>query len=240
MKNMWILILIVLMLPIAMAQAPAPPSDIDNVVLQKMAQEHQNTRLFLSNELTRQREQFKSDFDARAAFYEKEFFDTLNTAVLKLALIWGAVIFCTVGLSNMLRITLENKRFKRMKAALKEELRAELLQKSPAKPVSQQQQTAIFEQQRDNVAAYAYQPSQAAQEKKEGWFARRKKRRLEKQQEALQRKPAMQQPIIPAQSPEMEQIKRMTEEYQKVLTEKFIEAQAAKAAEPASKVEVYH
>lgn len=180
-------LLAILILPVIVhaQSAPAPPADTsDAELVAHIDQEHKNTRKFFSDELTRQRQEFYTQFDDRAAFYEKEFFDTLNTAVFKLSLIWGAIVLCTFGLSNMLRITLERKRFRRMKETLKDELRTEIFLKNPPRPP---QQSTVFDKPADNVAAYAYKPPQATLSDKDGYFARRKKRKIAKEIEAVER-----------------------------------------------------
>jgi hypothetical protein len=179
-------IIALLLLPVIGAQtAPPPPADTSEAVLiAHLDQEHKNTRKFFSDELTRQRQEFYTQFDDRAMFYEKEFFDTLNTAVLKLSLIWGAIVFCTVGLSNMLRITLERKRFRRMKETLKDELRTEIFLKNPPRPTAQ---STVFDRPNDNVSATAHRLPQMQLSDKDGFFARRKKRKIAKEIDAIER-----------------------------------------------------
>lgn len=186
-KYIGVILIVALFLPTIIAQtAPpsAPPPDVNVAVFTKIEQEEKNTRKFVSDELTRQREEFYNQFDERAVFYEKEFFDALNTATLKLSVLWGSIVFCVIGLSNMLRITLERKRFMRMKETLKDELRAEMFLKNPPKPTQQQ---TVFEQPQAGIAAYAYKAPQPTLSDKDGFFARRKKHKLAKEIEAVER-----------------------------------------------------
>lgn len=181
-----LVLIVALLIPVVKAQtAQPPPTDMNVAVFTKIEQEAQNTRKFTSDELTRQREQFYKQFDERALFYEKEFYDALHTAVLKLSLIWGAIVFLVIGLSNMLRITLERKRFRRMKDTLKDELRTEIFLKNPPKP--QAQQETVFSQPNSNLAAYAYKAPQPTLQDKDGFFARRKKHKIAKEIGAVER-----------------------------------------------------
>jgi hypothetical protein len=248
------LILIAFAMQCVTAQtAPSPPADINIAVMQKIDQEHKTTRQFFSTELTRQRDEFYKSFDDRAAFYEQEFFDTLNSAVWKLSLLWGAIVLSIVGLSNMLRITLERKRFRRMKQAIKDELKVEMHLATPPKPSPQHQET-IFKQ--SDSAAYVYKASpQAMMSEKDGYFASRKKRKLAREIEALEaarmrKSTEMQKMAMPA-PPSASQmaapgqltaadIIRMTEQYNRELMQRGIDEQLRRAPQPNNRVEVYH
>lgn len=259
----WSLIAVVLVvvLPFTLAQVPQAPSDVDNVVLQKITQEHQNTRMFLSTELTRQRTEFYTQFDERAKFYEDEFFDSLDKTTYKLSLVWGGIVFAVIGLSNMLRITLERKRFRRMKETLKDELRAEIFLKNPPKPQAQAQ--PIFEQPHNDTMAYAFRPPQSIVQEKDGFFERRRKRKMAQEIEKVEREkarqeakmamlrakigaqPQYQQPVAPAQRQGLssKDIARMTAEYNERLVREYLSRQGASQNIPAPpsipKVEVY-
>jgi hypothetical protein len=194
MRKIWFMVLVLLcLLPVVIAQGvpPPAPSDVDAVLMQKITQEHQNTRKFVSDELTRQREEFYKQFDDRAVFYEKEFFNTINTAVLKLSLLWAAVVFFVFGLNNLMRITLEKKRWRRVKETIKDELKAEMFLRNPPQP--QPQQKTVFDQPHVGTAAYSYQaPPIYRQPIKGGYFARRKQHKMAKEIEAIEREQAKQ------------------------------------------------
>lgn len=192
-KTGFIVLALLCLLPIVVGQGvpPPAPSDVDAVLMQKITQEHQNTRKFVSDELTRQREEFYKQFDDRAVFYEKEFFNTINTAVVKLSLLWAAVVFFVFGLNNLMRITLEKKRWRRVKETIKDELKAEMFLRNPPQP--QPQQKTVFDQPQAGTAAYSYQaPPIYRQPIKEGYFARRKQRKLTKEIEDIEREQAKQ------------------------------------------------
>jgi hypothetical protein len=191
-KALWIFVLLCF-LPFVVGQAvPSAPADVDAVLMQKITQEHQNTRKFFSDELTRQRTEFYTQFDDRATFYEKEFFNTINTAVLKLSLIWGAIVFFVIGLNSLMRITLEKKRWRRVKETIKDELKAEMFLRNPPQP--QARQSTIFEQKAANTAAYSYQAPPIYQTPiKDGFWARRKKRKIAREIDEIEREQAKQQ-----------------------------------------------
>ena len=162
------------------AQVATPPQDYNTVIINKIQQEEATTRKFTSDELSRQRDVFFKDYDSRAQFYEKEFFNALNTAVIKLTAIWAAIVFMVFGLSNILRITLESKRYKRMKDSIRDELKMELLQKQklePIKPV----QTPMFKNNPAGATLYEMPPD--FKTPKEGFFARRKQKKALKEME---------------------------------------------------------
>ncbi len=85
-----------------------------NELFSKIDMEHRNTRKYVSDELTRQREQFFKEIDGRAGYYEKEGKSMLSTAYLKLGLIWGGVVFLIAGLTHILRLKTERVRFNKL------------------------------------------------------------------------------------------------------------------------------
>jgi hypothetical protein len=162
-------------------------------------------------------------------------------------------VFCTIGLSNMLRITLERKRFRRMKETLKDELRAELFLKSAPKPEGKS--SPVFENPAANVAAYAFKAPPPTLSDTDGYFARRKKRKLAKEIEAIERERRRQEakaamlrakiggsampanipappppPITPPQRQGMTsgQVTQMASEYNSELMQQFIAEQMAR------------
>jgi len=200
-----VLILVLLAVPI-MAQVVAPPTDVDNAVLQKIDQDGKVTRKYFSDELTRQNDAFLKEVDKRTAYYEKEFFDTLNNLIFKLSMFWGAVIFFVFGLSNMLRMTLESKRFKRMKQTLKDELKEELSQAYAPKGAPKSR--PVIDTTDLDVMMHA-RPLVRDKPKRKSWlFGTRKPSDIEilKEQNALLMKKveemiAVQKPIEPTQPP---------------------------------------
>jgi len=110
-----------LLLPVAVL-AQEVPDDKSIRTEQMISQEHKNTRKFFSDEMTRQRQEYFKMIDDRAEYYEDTANDILTTAVWKLGLLWGGIVFITVGLFNTLRVKLEQRRYKKLKQTLKQEV----------------------------------------------------------------------------------------------------------------------
>jgi len=91
-----------------------------NEMFSKIDLEHKNTRKYVSDELTRQREQFYKEIDSRATYYEREGKSMLSTTYWKLGLIIGGMIFFTVGLNQMLKLKIERTRFSKLQKHLSE------------------------------------------------------------------------------------------------------------------------
>jgi len=136
-----LLIVILCMIPIN-AQTPEPPQPENVALMNKVNQEHSNTRKFFSDELTRQRNEFYKQMDDRAEYYEKTVDSLLTTMVWKLGLLWGGIVFFIVAFNNVIRNRLEKKRFKKLKESLKGEVLRDMMlhdsnkmQKQVKKPV---------------------------------------------------------------------------------------------------------
>ena len=97
-----------------------------NEIFSKIDIEHKNTKKYVSDEITRQREQFLKEVDDRGAYYEREANDMLNTVFWKLGLIWCGVIFFVVGISQIFRLKTERTRFNKLQKYLLEGLVVEL------------------------------------------------------------------------------------------------------------------
>lgn len=151
MKWLKLMIMVVLLLPLVSAQEV--PQDTNIRLEQTVSQEHKNTRKFFSDELTRQRQEFYKQLDDRATYYEETVNDLLFTAVWKLGLLWGSIVFITVGIFNILRIKLENRRYKRMKEILKSEVRADLLKEQNKKEANITRQKEELERQKPQIMA---------------------------------------------------------------------------------------
>jgi len=98
----------------------ANPEDLQT--LNKIAQEHQNTRKYFSDEFTRQKTQMFKDFDDRANYYEKTFDDMITNTIFKLALLWGGIMLFFTSFNNFLRNRIEKKRYKKLKENVIEEV----------------------------------------------------------------------------------------------------------------------
>lgn len=129
MKTITIMIIsLMLILPIfGSSQQTQPASPEDLATLNKIQLEHSNTRKFMSDEITRTKNTFFTDFDDRATYYEETFFSALNTAVWKLSLLFGGIIFFAMSINHILSIKLEKNKYKKLKKALKDEIGRELI-----------------------------------------------------------------------------------------------------------------
>jgi len=125
------------------AQVPESPQPSDVATLNKINQEHSNTRKFFSDELTRQRNEFYKQMDDRAIYYEETVNDMLTTMVWKLGLLWGGIVFFIVSFNNLVRNRLEKKRFKKLKESLKGEVLRDMVMNQAGK-TDKQVRTPIF------------------------------------------------------------------------------------------------
>jgi len=121
MKAVKILILLIIICSFSVISLEVP-DESDTRIISQVAQEHQNTRKFLSDELVRQRNEFFKEVDSRADYYERTVESMLTTTVFKLALLWGGIMFFFVSFNNFIRNRLEKKRYKRLKENIIEEI----------------------------------------------------------------------------------------------------------------------
>jgi hypothetical protein len=122
MKKLIYLILLIMSMCFAYAQ---PVENVHeeltkNEMYSKIDLEHKNTRKYVSDELTRQREQFFKEIDSRATYYEREGKSMLTTTYWKIGLVIGGLMFFTVGLNQVLRLKTERTRFNKLQKHLSE------------------------------------------------------------------------------------------------------------------------
>lgn len=222
--SIMLLIMVILCMIPSYAQTTEPA---DLQTLNKIQQEHSNTRKFFSDELARQRNEFFKQTDDRADYYEKTVDNMLTTAVWKLALLWGGIMFFFLSFNHLIRNNLEKKRFKKFKESIKGEVMRDIMNFN----VGEKQQTAkqqtvkqpilkskkgfdvevdeLFHSQNNITTPQPQQPLPP----KKGFFQRRKEKKLQKQilknqkeQEKLrkmlglltpQQQPPQQQPLQP-------------------------------------------
>jgi len=139
MRYVWIMIIVLAAMPV-LAQVP---TDNNQATQQQIANEHKATRKFVSDELTRQRNEFFTGIDDRANYYETTAENLLTTAVWKLGLIWFGVVLIVTGFNNFLRNKLEKRKWAKLKTALTEEVKADVLK------TNTQQQQAIDQRRKD-------------------------------------------------------------------------------------------
>jgi len=124
-----------------MVFAQTVPQDTDMQVIQAISKEHKDTRKFVSDELTRQREELFKEVEKQAIYYENEIQSFLREAVFKLGLLWGGIVMFVVGVTHYLSRKLDKRKWNKMLDSAKEELRAEMMQRKPEPSPQQIRQT---------------------------------------------------------------------------------------------------
>lgn len=125
MKKISLTILLILFIPLVLGQTTQEePSDVNT--LNKIRQEHANTRKFVSDELTRHEQSFFEQFDDRANYYEETFISTTRNAVWKLGLLWISIMLIHSGMVSFLRLRFDKKHHKRLQQMVREAVKSEL------------------------------------------------------------------------------------------------------------------
>ena len=119
-----LIVIVILLFSMVFVNGAEEPRDLQT--LNKIQQEHQNTRKFFSDELTRQQNAFFKKMDDRANYYEETAEKMVTTTVWKLALLWGGVMILFVSFSAYLKTRLERRKYDKLKANIKEELTKEM------------------------------------------------------------------------------------------------------------------
>lgn len=104
--------------------APTNPNDVKT--MNKVAQEHQNTRKFFQDELTRQRNEFFKQMDDRFTYYERTFDNFMTRTAFKLGLMWAGIVMLSIGSYSVFRVRLDKKRNKRFNDTMRELIRKEV------------------------------------------------------------------------------------------------------------------
>lgn len=181
-------LLLVLIIPAVIAQVV--PKDIDTTVVQKIDQEHKNTRKFFSDEMTRQRQEYFKSIDDRANYYETTANHLLTTAVLKLGLLWAGIVIFVVGITQFTRLRLEKNRFEKMLKTIRHEIANTQL----AQNITNTQRTEAVPQETNlyNNITNMQEPSTYRQDlnvvgdrlqmpQKKSWSERRREQKMRKQ-----------------------------------------------------------
>lgn len=139
----WIIMLIIslLVLPTVLAQVP---QDTDTSREQLIVQEHKNTRKFVSDEITRQRNDFFKTMESEANNYEDKANDIVSDAVWKLGLMWAGITFFVVGVLGFIGRRLDKRKWNKMLDSAKEQLKTEATQQKTQ--IDQQKQQVAKEQ----------------------------------------------------------------------------------------------
>ena len=118
----WISVFFIMAIMASAAYAQTEPQDINTQIVQRVTQEHANTRKFVSDELSRQRTEFYDEMQERATYYEEEAQSMISNAVMVLSLMWAGIVLFVFGVANVLHIRLDKSRFKKLKEAVLKEL----------------------------------------------------------------------------------------------------------------------
>jgi ABC-type multidrug transport system fused ATPase/permease subunit len=116
------------------------PQDDNIEVIQAINKEHKDTRKFISDELTRQRDELWKEAEKQALYYEAEAQSFLRKAVFKLGLLWGGIMFLIIGINTYLSRKLEKRKWNKMLESAKEEMRAEFNKQKPEPTIDQKKQ----------------------------------------------------------------------------------------------------
>lgn len=207
----------------AFCLAQAIPEDIDTTTLQKIDQEHKNTRKFFSDEMTRQRQEYFKSIDDRAIYYEKTATDLLKSAVYKLGMLWAGIVIFVVGITQMLRLRLERNKSEKMLKTIRQEIANAVYAASaatkvphatsPPNIIAETQQQQYVQNKDFNVSGDRLTPMPA----KKSWGERRRDKKMKKEmlwiekerQRLLQREfkltakiPSPPQQLYPSQPPQ--------------------------------------
>ena len=123
------MVLLSLILPVVNSQEVPP--DIDSSSAQKVQQEHQATRKFFSDELTRQKKDLFLQFDDRGKYYENQFTKIINGIMIKLALIWIGIVVFTSAFNKFLGNRMDKRRYKKLKDAVLNEVKGGITHEVP-------------------------------------------------------------------------------------------------------------
>jgi len=121
------IILAVLILIANFVVAVEIPTEQNTVVINKVDQEHKNTRQFISNEFTRRQDDFLKQLTVRGDYYESAVNEMLRTGVIKLTLAWMGVVFFVVSLNHLISNRTEKKRYGVLKDSIMKDIRLELM-----------------------------------------------------------------------------------------------------------------
>jgi len=126
MKRIMIILLVIFSSMVFSVVAQGVPEDVDTMTANKVAQEHQTTRQFLSNELVKKEKEFIDEFTKRADYYEDSYEKILNGAVLKLGLLWGGVLLFFISFNKLLQTKIERQKYAVLKEAIKKDILGDL------------------------------------------------------------------------------------------------------------------
>jgi len=122
-----ILILVFIIVVSSFGSGLEIPDEPDSVVINKVDQEHKNTRQFITNEISRRESSFLKQLTDRGDYYESSLNDIIRTAIIKLGLIWMGVVFFVTSLNKLISNRTEKKKYAVLKESLKKDIKLELM-----------------------------------------------------------------------------------------------------------------
>lgn len=122
-----IMIMVVILMFASLAIAVETPQQSDTLLINKIQQEHTQTRQFFANELNTKANTFTNEFTQRADFYENAYQRITNRAIMLLGLIWLGVTLMTTFMSKWLTTRTERRKYDVLKKSLKQDLKDEML-----------------------------------------------------------------------------------------------------------------
>jgi hypothetical protein len=126
---MWkqaIVILVLISISVTAQVTSEVPKDTNVAVISKIQQEHQTTRQFFANEMTRINNENMAEFTKRANYYEEQFRDINNATIIKMGLLVGGIYLFLSSFSYWLRSRVEKRRYAVLRKTLGDDIKADI------------------------------------------------------------------------------------------------------------------
>jgi len=117
-----IIMLLIFVLSTAFVYSVVIPDESNTVIINKIDQEHKNTRQFTANELSKRQAEFINDFTTRADYYEETYHSLMRRAVWQLGLLWTGIMFFFISINKMISTRTEEKKYQVLKEAIKKDI----------------------------------------------------------------------------------------------------------------------
>lgn len=131
MKKIMLIVMLIISISVINFVSPAEvPEDVSTVTLQKIDAEHQATRQFITNELTKRETTFLDEVTKRGDYYETSIADLISGAVWKLGFLWVGIMILFISLSKIIGNRTELKKYQVLKTALERDIIADFRQKN--------------------------------------------------------------------------------------------------------------
>jgi hypothetical protein len=114
--------------PVVQPDAESPtPSEIR--IIQQVKTEQQATRKFIIDTFQQKSEEFFTEADNRISYVENKLDSALDTAVISLSILWGAITLFVVALFTMFSRLMDRARYKKLEKAITENVTKEMSKK---------------------------------------------------------------------------------------------------------------